>query len=488
MASNLFTRLKNQLKPLKKKENFPFVIGLIGLFFLFFLPPTDPDLGWQLQCGKQIWQMGKICYLNTFSVFLPNYPWSHSNTLYQISLYPFYRFLGLPGLSFYNSLLVAASFFIFFLLAGQKTLRLILLPLVIYLSWGVFSFGIRGQVTSLFYFLLLLLVFEKSKQNIKAFFFSPLILFLWANSHGSFVVGIVMLALFFLEKTLFAFKEKKISKNYSLYAVFCFLALAVTLVNPFGLKIYEEAWRHFHTVALSKLIAEWVPPTSFYRLFVYLFLALGLYLLALIRKEPLSLFKTFLLVGLAYLAIKARRNLTYFFIFGVYVLSFAKEKFLSHQRLETLSLLVALFLFVYGFFYQFPKTLLLDTSWPKYCLSGQVEYPCAAVEFLKKQPAGNLFNRYEWGGFLIWQLPQDKIFVDGRMPAWKTPSGKSPYTVFLDTYLPQVGWQETLKQYNIKWILVSPYGYLGTVLQSDPTNKDWEQVYLDQVAIVFKRR
>jgi hypothetical protein len=43
-------------------------------------------------------------------------------------------------------------------------------------------------------------------------------------------------------------------------------------------------------------------------------------------------------------------------------------------------------------------------------------YPVYAVDFLKTNSTPDrIFSMYEWGGYLIWQLPEKKVFIDGRM-------------------------------------------------------------------------
>lgn len=58
-----------------------------------------------------------------------------------------------------------------------------------------------------------------------------------------------------------------------------------------------------------------------------------------------------------------------------------------------------------------------------------------AVEFFRENPnscAGNLFNSYNFGGFLIWRLPEKKIFIDGRMPSWTKNGAIFGPTFFAD--------------------------------------------------------
>jgi hypothetical protein len=110
-------------------------------------------------------------------------------------------------------------------------------------------------------------------------------------------------------------------------------------------------------------------------------------------------------------------------------------------------------------------------------------YPYKAVEYLKNNPIeGNMFNEYNWGGFLIWQYPDKKVFIDGRMPSWKI----GDYRVFQDfNTIGSIneGWDELLRKYDISFSLVYndqpnqfKYGYLK-----------WEKVYSDDLAAIYKR-
>lgn len=142
-----------------------------------------------------------------------------------------------------------------------------------------------------------------------------------------------------------------------------------------------------------------------------------------------------------------------------------------------------------GLLVNLPQAMETNGSWQKYCHNRRLVYPCGAVDYLRSQNSGNknLYNRYEWGGFLIWELPEYKIFVDGRMPAWKTPSGKSPYTVYLETLQTQPGWEETLAEYDIGWILISPGTFLDLKLAQEPEKYGWKEVFRDQSSVIYKK-
>jgi hypothetical protein len=48
------------------------------------------------------------------------------------------------------------------------------------------------------------------------------------------------------------------------------------------------------------------------------------------------------------------------------------------------------------------------------------DLPVAAVSYLNDHHCeGNLFNDYNYGGYLIWKLPSQPDFIDGRMSTWQ---------------------------------------------------------------------
>jgi hypothetical protein len=51
----------------------------------------------------------------------------------------------------------------------------------------------------------------------------------------------------------------------------------------------------------------------------------------------------------------------------------------------------------------------------------QSQYPSTAVTYIESHPCSrNIFNHYNYGAYLIWKLPQYKVYIDGQMPSWKT--------------------------------------------------------------------
>ncbi|MBU1200216.1 hypothetical protein KJ953_01615 [Patescibacteria group bacterium] len=95
---------------------------------------------------------------------------------------------------------------------------------------------------------------------------------------------------------------------------------------------------------------------------------------------------------------------------------------------------------------------------------------------------------YNLGGFLIWQLPEMKMFVDGRMPAWIGEGSKSPYTTWLEVIQAQPGWNEYLLGMGTEYLLIAPGTFLDLELdEGGALELGWEEEYRDKGAVVYGR-
>ena len=464
---------------------------LVGLSFwlslaaFFSLPPIDPDLGWQLRCGQIIKAGQGFCQTNQFSVLLPNYHWPNHYSLYQLTIAAIFDHFGLWGLTIANSLIVSLTFWFFSKsIRNYSTEKILIIVLTIGLGWGVFSLGLRGQLLGLFFLSSIFWLLGQSRQNHRWLYGLPLVTTLWANCHGSVVLGVFLTIILLLNQL-----RKYPQRKYLIITIILF-SLAATLLNPSAGQIYPEAWRHLGGVDLSQLIAEWVPPPPMVGLAV-ITIAFGLFF-HLLESQPLI---TLGLIPVTYLALTARRHVPlflitagYFFLTTTTTRQILKPWLAQRILRQVLTLVIITGLIITTLTTRLPQTIKTNRSLADYDQQSAVVYPTEAIKFLKNQPSpGPLFNRYEWGGYLIWQLPKFPIFVDGRMPTWETPSSKSPYTIYLETLQTQPGWEETLTEYQIDWILISPGTFMDLLLQPEPRKFGWEEVYRDQVAVIYSK-
>jgi hypothetical protein len=92
-----------------------------------------------------------------------------------------------------------------------------------------------------------------------------------------------------------------------------------------------------------------------------------------------------------------------------------------------------------------------------------------------------LYNDYGYGGFLLWWLPDRKIFIDGRMPAWRNGD-----CTLLHDYMaltrsdPELG---ILRKYSIDWALIRRQTPLEEGLARDDS---WQRIYEDHKAAIYR--
>ena len=106
--------------------------------------------------------------------------------------------------------------------------------------------------------------------------------------------------------------------------------------------------------------------------------------------------------------------------------------------------------------------------------------PYKAVAYLQeRQPPGNLFNSYDWGGYLIYALPEYPVFIDGRTDLYSD----GLIDEWLQVVRTEEGWQKVLDKYDVRLILLEPSMPVITELNES----DWSELYRDEKSVVYGR-
>jgi hypothetical protein len=108
----------------------------------------------------------------------------------------------------------------------------------------------------------------------------------------------------------------------------------------------------------------------------------------------------------------------------------------------------------------------------------QQTLPVDAVEFIRQEkPEGRLFNSYNWGGYLLWALPEYPVFVDGRTDLY----GDELIDQWVRVVRAERGWQDVLDAWDVSLILLEPYRPVVVLLEGE----GWQLLYEDDVAVVY---
>ncbi len=106
--------------------------------------------------------------------------------------------------------------------------------------------------------------------------------------------------------------------------------------------------------------------------------------------------------------------------------------------------------------------------------------PVDAVNYLNDSDiSGNMFNSYNWGGYLMFNAPQHQVYIDGRTDL---------YFEFLNDYFAvAIGskeWRNEFEQWDIQFAVIETGSGLAEELELDA---GWRTEYQDNLASIFVR-
>jgi hypothetical protein len=484
----------------KLSDNYLF-FWTAAIFLLALRPIESFDTFWQLQSGKYIWQTGAFLYKDTFSVAAEVFRLEHC-WLHDLVLYALYSLGGYVLLGLLKPLIVAACGY---LLLRENLRRgglpLVVLPvltLCLYASHE--SWLLRPQLwTFLFGVVFMILLYRGREKGWRAWVWMAPVMLVWANMHAACIFGFALFAAFWVGELWKAARRQTSWRSLGSLTLCGLMTFGAAFVNPYGALIPLGQLRaHLNqtTVLTGSAPAgmmgnmEWLPPTFAQVPWFYLVMALwaGTILWRLlIRRMEVAEIAYFL--GFSYMGFSQIRHTTLVSLLAGFFLPLAIGELLARfprfrawaaglGRRGWIPGLALLGVLVIGAAAQGSLGVGLKVS----------EYPVAATDFLKEhQPPGNLYNAYDWGGYLMWRLyPDTLVFVDGRSDSNEHFVASSQIENAWD------GWSEALDAYGINTIITRTCYYdTGAPLRLIDglvRHPGWILVYRDEVAVVYVRR
>ncbi len=477
------------------------------LFFIKGIISIDPDFGWHIRMGELILVKG-IPTTDPFSYTMPSFPFVDHEWLINVILFKLYSGIGYTGLS-----LIFASLVLLALVISIPKKILGFSSSALILAGGIilpFS-GVRPQVITWLILSILINVLFKPKIWVRVRFFMPFLFILWANLHGGFAIGIGTLLLFILVNI---WASKKVNFIDLFIATTSFLA---TLVNPYGIRLWGEIWMQITDNTLRFTIVEWLPILFRFDL-AYLFMLTISAALVFRYRLKFSLFEKVFFGLLLIMGFTSQRHVPLWLFIAlplltksIYFLSEEVKKVQGELRFKKVYLFF-LGMCVFVFVFQSGQLLANINK------SGEDKfYPKNAINFLKTNNLkGQLFAPYNWGGYLIWKLPEKKVFIDGRMPSWRyvglNKESNYAYKDYLDILAADKDFEVYFKKYNIDQVLwfsstdtknsdflkyISSFKSFalnkvfnlpeGKTFIGRLEAKGWRKIYQDNVAVVYVR-
>uniref|UniRef100_A0A831XEV0 TPR domain protein n=1 Tax=Geobacter metallireducens TaxID=28232 RepID=A0A831XEV0_GEOME len=463
------------------------------LFLSALRPMGDFDTFWQLQSGKYIWQTKAFLYCDTFSLAHNAFRLEHC-WLSDVAFYGLYSIGGYTLLSLIKPILLVPCGVILYRRSRQCGVPPVLAVPVLLVSLLASSpsWVERPQLwTFLFSLLYLKLLFDGRENGLRSWGWLVPLMILWANLHAGAVFGLVLIGLFWGGELWRALFSRGRWLNVASLAGVGAAALGASFVNPYGSRIPLQLLAHFNLTRIGggqESIMEWLPPsTAQVPLFYVLFAVWGVLILVRCRRSDHA--EVIFFAAFCYMGWNQVRHAAFVPLLAGFFLPAAIHEggYVLRRIAPSLALslpfsngvIALLLVFVVGHNVARGEFGVgLDSR----------QFPVAATTFVETHRLPpNLYNFYDWGGYLMWRLyPHYLVFVDGRNTSLEMLEASNR----IDNSWQ--GWRDDLARYGVQTVISRTCYYdtggpvpLVETLAADP---EWALVFADEVAVVFVRR
>lgn len=438
----------------------------------------DPDYGWHLRTGEWIVAHRAIPDLELFSSNSGGGRWVAYSWAYDVLV------CGLRGAfgSFAPAVLAVATsiaiahvlFVLLRLLCGRAALAAGLAGAGM-VAMGPMLYGRSTMFTILFAALELLCLYRALfLGQRRALLFVPLVIALWANVHVQFVHGLFLYACFLAQAVL----ERRLVGWIVAVGAAC---LAATLANPYGIRIYEPLVVYLQQTPLIYRYIQELQPPDFATIDSWMTLAIALFAVFAVLRAPRAMFRRgFLLLAFAvacFVAFRSARDAWFVVLTGLPILAWALAR--REEPAETsgsplaiaagTAAIVAL------------AAVGLRVTRASLAANLARSFPVGAAEFVEsRQLAGPMYNHYDWGGYLMWRLPERKVSIDGR--TWVHPTEYIERSNRVWSAAPV--WRDDAELAAAGFVIGAKGMPLCAALASDPR---FELAYEDEIAAVYVR-
>ena len=470
-------------------------------------PVVDPDSFWHLATGKLILKTREIPKSDPFSWTAPGRKWIAHEWLTEIVFGLLHAVGRWPALVAYAVVTITVSWAIVAgtcrrlgAAAGWTNAVTLLAALSCLHTWGA-----RPQMLSLLFGAIYADLFVRAWQGRpKLLWWCVPIMLVWCNAHGGYMFGIASLLLFtcglvaerVVARVLPAMRSGAVAVSSDLLrhgSLALVATIAISLANPNGVDGFLYPFSYLGDNASTRYIEEWFSPTlarlQWWPFFVLLAVA-AVAASKLRRSMPI-----YAIVGMAIygaLGIQSVRNITQFSLFAAPFLALSLTSASGAVRARNVAngpsspsspsaisavLPMAALVSAIGI-----GALGLANLAPQATANAQAnEFPAAATRYLQANPTTNLYNQYDWGGYLLWSLKQP-VGIDGRPDMY----GDAFVDRYVATWNTRPGWEEDIERADVRSVLGRPDAPLVTKLRARTTA--WRVAYEDRQAVLLVKR
>jgi len=501
-----FQRSSSQMSAVMK---FLAVFVLFIFFFLMLLQMhvSNVDLWWHLATGKYIVENRALPQADPFSytthgeksILLTGY-W-----LAQVIFYEAYKFSGPKGIVILRAM--AITLFLLFVYLTMRKRRIpypfSLFFLLVLFWYSLIIEGERPQVFTILFFALVYFLLEDFRiTGSKRAYCIPFIVLILANMHPGYIVCILLVSLYLFGEGLRLLLKRADSRDaFKTLLVLWVATLVLSSINPNGVDALITMVSSQLFTKGSSHVVEFLPTFYLYSKkivpldYPYIFLLFTSSILTLRYARKMSLVHLVLVSVFSFMSFVAYRYVVFYLCVMTPIVAglmnnlrdericsrLSGKQWIREGFLAGLSLALGVLLLVFSLYSL------------KGFKSGENVFfhvPKGAADFLSTlKIKGNMFNDYNFGGYLIWRLyPEKKVFVDTRGLDYEVVEEYQMVAYAADT--PRWSWKDIINKYNISHVLIKPLWPNGTivpVVEQLLDSDEWALIYADHLCLIFVR-
>lgn len=473
------------------------ILGVLVVFLWFPIKPvmwhfvTENDVWWHIRTGEWIMQHHQLPRTDPFSITGAGKAWVAYSWPFEIVVYEVVKYWDLLGVVAVALLLwmgMALSIFCLIRVFKPPFWISVGLALVGSIITQSVTAARPGPVTVICFTLVLaVLVDAQRSASVRRLWLVPLLIWMWANVHVQFVYGLFIVGLFCMipvfDRLLAMVGVSPEPGTRYLPAKWMWGTLAtstaLTFVNPYGIGVYRVLWEFIQQPKLYKFINETRAMAFDQKVHFLVLLVCLAGAMALARSRRIQPVWLLMFLWAALSGFHAERDMWLTATISLCLIAdyCAQENPVPEpvQRRVWLGALACILVFLIVRFQKGPSSRelagLVGTS-----------MPLGAVAYIHEHHLqGPIFNDFDWGGFLIYALPEMKVAIDGRTNV----HGQDEIARSLQTWnVLGNNWYDDplLQQANL--VIADPEFALTYVLRTDP---HFKVVFSDPAAVLYRR-
>lgn len=500
LSRNLINILTQKLIVLINKYHLVFFIIL--LFFatqlIVNLQPLDRDMYYHIQLGNIISHQGLINH-DVLSQASSNRYWSPPEWLFQVLIYKFTAIFGFASFRLFIVIFAVLQVLSIYFLSRRilnvnKLFSIFLSFFYLFITYDQFV-GRPQIIVNTFFIIEMYLILLYILKNKNFLYLLLPITYIWTNMHGSVIFSPLLCLAYslicFINYYIYKKQDNLWIKKARMLIIFSVGAGILSILPPQGLVSYQQDLILFQARTLvGHLVTEWIPLFSTPGNFIFYTVVISIPLLILLflafrSKSFTKLTWIIPLILLMFYGYSAFRNTIYGYI-GITIIMglLFSQVDIARIRQAIKVIFYCCLIAILGFAVWAMQDRITNTL--------QSYYPANAVNFIQKENIkGNMFNQYDYGGYLGYSLyPNRKIFIDGRTDVFFCCELPDYYSL-TNIALPDKQYDKLLNQvfdkYNISYVvLVTEKDNFGIKIASTLiTDPKWSLVFWDDTSEIF---